>query len=170
MLTAITPASVVYFWKRVDKFGATSVSAKTPCWQWTGKTIDSQGYGFVGVKVNGKWLGVRAHRFSWELHKGRIPNDMCVLHVCDNPSCVNPKHLFLGTRLDNTKDMVNKTRQARGERNGQAILNEKQVRFIKKKYKAGCRKYGCRAFAKQFGVDPATICLIANGTNWKHVI
>jgi len=69
------------------------------CWNWiAGK--DKDGYG--KIKIDGKM--VQAHRASWVIHNGDIPNGMCVLHRCDNPSCVNPEHLFIGTRLDNARD------------------------------------------------------------------
>lgn len=80
------------------------------CWIWTAATSGLDGYG--SFKENGKSRS--AHRVSYELFKGEIPEGMCVLHTCDAPPCVNPEHLFLGTSKDNTGDMIQKKRQSRG--------------------------------------------------------
>ena len=81
------------FWEKVKK--------SDDCWVWTA-AIDKCGYGYIGLGP-GKGMG-KAHRVSWQLHKGGIPEGLCVLHKCDNPSCVNPEHLFLGTQKDNAVD------------------------------------------------------------------
>lgn len=73
----------------------------------------------------------RAHRFSWEAHNGQIPEEMCVLHKCDTPSCVNPDHLFLGTNDDNVADRVAKGRSAKGEQHGKAKLTDRQILEIR---------------------------------------
>lgn len=87
------------FWSAVEKRGPTE------CWEWK----RSRSYGYGQFKFEGG--GVRAHRYSWQLHNGKkIPNDLHVLHRCDNPPCVNPNHLFVGTPLDNTMDSVRKGR------------------------------------------------------------
>lgn len=84
------------FWAKVD------IKTEDECWEWkTGK--DKDGYG--------KFNGGISHRYSWELcNKRRIPKGMLVLHKCDNPGCVNPRHLYVGTRSDNMKDMMNRKR------------------------------------------------------------
>lgn len=88
------------FWAKVNKKG------KNQCWEWTAAR-DPFGYGRFGL--NGKIC--TASRFSWELHYSPISKGMCVLHKCDNPPCVNPNHLFLGTRSDNVADMIAKGRR-----------------------------------------------------------
>jgi hypothetical protein len=85
------------FWANVDKSG--------DCWEWQA-SVNLDGYGRFCLK--GK--RIRAHRLSWVLANGEIPEGMCVLHKCDNPPCVSPDHLFLGTRADNVRDMVQKGR------------------------------------------------------------
>lgn len=90
------------FWTKVTKAEADK------CWLWTGGLTKSGGYGQL---QQGRGIGpIRAHRFSYELHIGPVPDDMCVLHRCDTPACVNPSHLFLGSRAENCKDMGHKKR------------------------------------------------------------
>ena len=92
------------------------------CWLWlTG--CDKDGYGMFARDRGGK--SIRAHRFSWELHFGPIPDVLIVLHKCDTPACVRPDHLFLGTHLDNAQDRNRKNRQATGTRHGSKTHPEK---------------------------------------------
>ena len=88
------------FWAKVDKLG------EFDCWLWTGRRAKRYGYGEL-YRGPGQTVG-KAHRISWELHHG--PTDLKVLHTCDNPACVNPAHLFLGTQQDNLRDMRDKGR------------------------------------------------------------
>jgi hypothetical protein len=90
------------------------------CWTWSAAK-DRDGYGWF--KRAGKQ--VYAHRVSWTLHHGEIPAGLFVLHKCDNPSCVRPEHLFLGTNLDNVRDALSKGRMAVGDRNGSRLHPEK---------------------------------------------
>ena len=97
------------FWKRVDKNGE--------CWNWTHrKTRDGYGYVKKFNTVTGRWSYTYVHRLSWELANGPIPDGLFVCHHCDNPSCVRPSHLFVGTHLDNMKDRSAKGRTRRSSK------------------------------------------------------
>ena len=154
------------FFMQIDKKG-------TSCWMWTG-TKSHNGYGVIGV--NGK--NIRAHRFSWSVFNNKdIPDGMVVMHSCDNPSCVNPEHLSIGTHYDNEADKVAKGRQARGEslskaqgnqkrcgeKNPRSKLTEDDVMAIMKDTDSQ------RIIAKKYNVTQATINLIKTRRTWRHV-
>lgn len=131
------------------------------CWEWR-KSKDKWGYGLLNN------YGVRkVHRVSFELTHGVIPEDMQVLHKCDNPSCCNPTHLFLGTNYDNVQDKVKKNRQTRGELVHTAKLNPEQVVEIRRLY--ATEEYTMRALAKKFNIDCSVINGIVHYKYWKSV-
>src|SRR5690606_33099234 len=105
---------------------------------------------------------------SWQLHFGEIPDGMVVCHTCDNPSCVNPHHLFLGTPADNNQDRTRKGRTVApvGEEHGLSKLTEKQVLEIRELANEGMTK---AAIARQYGVDRGTIYHIVNRITWRHL-
>lgn len=129
------------------------------CWEWTGWRTGKMRYG--AMQVRGKILP--AHRFSYIVHHGPIPDGLCVCHRCDNPGCVNPAHLFLGTKGDNNRDMMSKGRIRHGRK---AKLIPAQIQQIRKKYAAGCRQ---KDLAREFGVSPQNICMIVANATWKHL-
>ncbi len=106
------------------------------------------------------------HRMSYILHTGEIPDGIEVCHSCDNPVCINPDHLFLGTHDDNMKDAVSKLRIKWGENHGMAILSENSVREI---IRRGKRGQSSKGLAAEFGVSEVTIRRIKNGRGWKHL-
>ena len=150
----------VRFWLEVDKAG------EDECWLWK-RAPSSNGYGRIRVKETGKEES--AHRVSWWLSNDKkpIPKGMVIMHSCDNKLCVNPKHLSLGTLKDNTQDMIRKGRakfvRFAGSTNGNALLDEDKVRFIKL---SGLKH---TELGKMFGVSPSCIADIRKGRSWTHV-
>jgi hypothetical protein len=142
------------FWQKVQKTAS--------CWLWTASKFKGKGYGQFQVNGSPK----RAHRVSWEFHRGPIPEGLQVLHECDNQSCVNPDHLFLGTQLANMQDKVAKNRQARGHQNGRAKMTWSEVRDARAAHLLG-ESYS--AIAKRLGVGKTTIALMLNGITWKEL-
>ncbi len=130
------------------------------CWIWT-KSINRSGYG--KTKVRGK--DVTAHRWSYELHKGPIPDGLHVCHSCDVRACVNPAHLWLGTHKDNNDDMIKKGRQATHIPTPTRKLTEDEVREIRAK--RGIVRIV--DLAKQYGVDYSNISRIHTGKHYAHV-
>lgn len=149
------------FWRYVKKTDG--------CWEWLGSKT-SGGYGQLMVKGENGFRPVRAHRFSYQLHYGKIPkgegfHGTCILHHCDNPPCVNPKHLFPGTNRENIDDMKKKGRTAdrRGEKSGRAKLTWNDVRMIREIGRNNTQS----AITKIFKVDRSIISEIINNKIWK---
>ena len=137
---------------------------KTPgCWVWTGLRHEG-GYG--EFKGGGHRF---AHRFSYELHKGPIPTGLLVCHKCDNPPCVNPSHLFVGTQKDNMQDMVAKGRHRRtgmsGSSNPQAVLSKFAVQAIRADYATG--RFRQRDLARKYGISRTQVSRIVRGEHWS---
>ena len=141
------------FWRFVQVFPG--------CWDWSGFK-DKNGYSRLNV---GK-LPKLAHRLSLQIHGIDVPDDLCVLHTCDNPSCCNPKHLRIGTKGENNADMRLKKRSARGQRNGKAKLTNAEAIAIK----AGLdRGESGKSLADQFNISQATVSSIRHGTRWIYL-
>ena len=132
----------------------------TPCIPFDGY-LNEDGYG----RINGEG----AHRFVWKTHNGPIPNELHVLHTCDNPACINLEHLFLGTHQDNMADRDRKNRQAKpkGTGNGRAILTEYDALLIKVYLRLG--NLSLNDIADMFGVCKSTIVHIKAGRQWSHI-
>jgi hypothetical protein len=128
------------------------------CWEWAGGRMP-KGYGIFAHDGRQGY----AHRASYKMHHGPIPPGMSVLHRCDNPACVRPNHLFLGTRGDNNRDCMTKGRNAFGEKCGRSKLTAEQVLSIRKDSRA------CRAVAADYGVNAQSIWNIRNRITWKHL-
>jgi hypothetical protein len=148
------------FWRYVTKTG------DNDCWEWEGQRL-SNGYGRIslGAKVLGS---DGAHRVSWRMHnKQEIPQGWHVMHKCDNPSCVNPNHLTIGTPKDNTQDMIRKGRKRTvaplGEGNGKSLLNAEKVRLIRSS------TLNHAALGRQLGVSPNCIRGVRTGRTWSHI-
>jgi hypothetical protein len=131
-----------------------SFAAKHDCWLWNG-TISNVGYGQLHIKFGlRQYRLVLAHRFSWELFRCQISNDVCVLHRCDNPRCVNPHHLFLGSMKDNTMDMIAKGRAKFFGGKGKKLCKE-QAELAARLYNDGRLMY--QQIGDIFGVSRKTV-------------
>jgi DNA-binding XRE family transcriptional regulator len=140
------------------------IISKENCWI-TDFSCSPSGYPLMGINRKNKLVS----RVMYELHFGEIPPGMLVCHRCDNPKCVNPDHLFLGTYQDNIDDMMSKGRKAsqQGSRNSQAKLNEEKVLEIKRDLAE--TNLTQEKIAKKYGVSDTIICQIKNGKIWNHV-
>lgn len=141
------------FWNKVDKSG--------DCWIWKASK-DQLGYG--RFRLGNK--NTRAHRVSFLLAHGEIDPSKCVCHVCDNPSCVNPSHLFIGTCHENTKDMVLKKRNVFGERHPNHVLTESDVLGIRADVSKGMTH---KKISEKYNTQLSQVSLIANRKRWKSV-
>jgi HNH endonuclease len=152
-----------------ERFWAKVRTEPGPCWEWQAK-LRGAGYGSLRLKSEAGSAMARAHRISYVLHHGEIPESMVVRHTCDNPSCVNPSHLLLGTQADNVADRVRRGRSydLRGENNHSSKLNAEAVRQILALL-ASPNPPKQKDIAAQFGVSCETICAIKKRRNWAHV-
>lgn len=140
--------------------------AESGCWEWRAARFRS---GYARYHAEDQVL---AHRVAWILWKGAIPDGLCVCHHCDNRNCVNPEHLFLGTHLDNMRDMTRKGRGNRrepklGERNPASIFTEADIRRMRGLYESGALSQ--HAIARRYGVAQGVISNIVNRKRWAHV-
>lgn len=134
------------------------------CWEWQGGKNCKGGYGRIKFGYDHHLV----HRISYEYHYGKIPDGMEICHHCDNPICVNPEHLFLGTRSDNMRDMFAKGRHrpVNGENNGNSRLTQKQVDSIRKEYSKG--DVSQRGLARKYSVTQGCIAGIICHRTWKE--
>ena len=134
------------------------------CWIWN-KKLDKQGY---GVFFSGKDKSCRAHRFSYTFYIGEIPSGLLVCHKCDNRSCVNPSHLWIGTNKDNMADMKKKGRSQRaiGESHSRSIMTSEMVKLIKIRIKNG---EAMAKIARDFNIAYSTIANLKYGLCWNHI-
>lgn len=144
------------FWSKVDRTGS--------CWIWV-STKNRSGYGVFGM---GRKVGMRlAHRLSFEwANSAAIPAGLFVCHRCDNPACIRPEHLFLGTQDDNMRDAAMKERTQRGTDRVIAKLDPGMVRQIRARASQGER---LAWLARDFGVARTTIEAVVTGRTWRHV-
>ena len=148
------------FWSKVQK------PIGEGCWLWTGWK-NYRGYG--GITINKKCI--RTHRYSWQLHNGIIPQNMNVCHKCDNPPCVNPSHLFLGTNKDNISDCIKKGRKpitdTKGIKHWYHKFTNDQIKYIRNYpiYRGSGRE-----LAEMFNVSRECVYAIRKNRNWKHIV
>lgn len=149
-----------------ERFDAKVRRDRNGCWCWT-SALDGSGYGLLNVEGSVR----RAHRLSYAHFIGSIPNGICVLHDCpggDNPACVNPDHLWLGTRGDNNTDRNRKGRSgvSKGSYNPNTALTEADVRVIRRRISHGERK---RVVGNDYGLGKSAINRMIRGASWSHV-
>lgn len=145
------------FWEKVVILG------HKDCWEWKAAKVGI-GYGHFGVEGKLKL----AHRMSYQFASGKkIPDGMCVLHTCDNPGCVNPQHLVLGTIQENNQDKARKKRSSWGEKASTAKLTRKQVQEIRELYKPWV--VSTRKLATKYGLGKSAIWRIISRQSWDNV-
>ena len=144
------------FWAKVKK--------TKQCWIWTGSR-GNRGYGRFRMDKDDYW---NAHRVTWAITFGPIPDGLQVLHHCDNPACVRPDHLFLGTQSDNVRDMVQKNRANRpyGPRHFRTALTEDQVRAMRAEWATGITQ---NQLARKYGISTSGIHGILHRRVWRHI-
>lgn len=153
----LTDQEIDRFWSNVDTNG--------DCWLWTGTRTSKDGYGQFAVRRPRKPGPIvrRAHRIAWELKNGDIAPGLCVCHRCDNPICVNPAHLFLGTPAENMHDRHRKGRYARGARPACSKITEEIAHEMRMGQLFGVR---CCELSRLFGVSPNIVSRTLLGIQW----
>lgn len=157
----ISEAQLARFHSQTDRSSGTRA-----CWIWRG-AIDARNYGRFSLR---RCTTVLAHRLAYALHHGSTPARLLVCHTCDNPSCVNPAHLFLGTHKDNARDMCAKGRHVVvtiGEKHHSAKLTTRKVKQIRAKYVP--RKTSLAKLGRAFGVSAQVVHRIVHRKIWKHI-
>lgn len=163
-IPSLTPKDIARFWIKVDK--SPGFGPNGDCWRWT--ACRGNGYGVFGLtERKGLAINSRAHRISWMLAHGAIPQGMNVCHHCDEPGCVNPDHLFLETAAGNTADMTRKGRQAKGADNGTAKITDEIAVAIRQRFALGDLTQ--IELGRQYGLAGPTISKIVLGDAWQHV-
>lgn len=148
----------------IDFLSKFRVDATTGCWMWTGRQTKG-GYG--QISVSGKTM--YAHRWAFAHYNDDLSDHLCVCHECDHPGCVNPEHLFLGTRGDNNRDCSAKGRSfiPRGSLHPRAKLNEEIVKVVRARL--GTTREKVASVARELGVSAQSLRRAVKGLSWRHV-
>lgn len=155
----LTKSDIARFWSKVK------IGSPDQCWEWiSGKSKDGYGQFSIGRKAENR--NVRAHRVSWIIKNGNIPGDFFICHKCDNASCVNPSHLFLGTPKDNMVDMSKKGRTgiSLGENHGISVLKDFEIIEIRNRIQNG---ESDASISRLYKVSPTNIRKIRIGKTWS---
>lgn len=139
------------------------------CWEWAGSHMPN---GYTSFQLDRTTIGrgktVLGHRYMYEYVYGPMPEGMCVCHRCDNRGCVNPTHMFMGTRKDNAHDAVRKGRNSRGSVNGMSILTESDIPRLRTLITTGPRGTQ-RRLAREHGISESSMSQMIHGKTWRHV-
>jgi HNH endonuclease/helix-turn-helix, Psq domain len=140
----------------------------TGCWLWVG-AISDKGYAHVGVSADGVYRTLSAAKVNFVRFKGTVPVGVEVRHTCDQPCCVNPEHLVLGTHTDNMRDMISRGRHRtfQGERHGRSVLTDAAVTMIRRSWATGSVTFA--QLGRTFGVHYSTIVRVVKREGWTHV-
>jgi len=152
----------VAYWNNVEKHDFSR------CWVWK-RCKNKKGYGLLQYDgPDGMERHQKSHRMAWRLSFGPIKKGLHICHKCDNPSCCNPSHLFMGTNHENVLDKMEKGRMQRGENTSRAKLNPTKVREIRTKYKAN-EFLSMETLGKEYGVTPGSIYNVIAYISWSHI-
>lgn len=161
----MTRYSVGEVWRLVDRY--VEPEPNSGCWLWAGPR-DVYGYGriMVGSYPYRRGRPTLAHRVVYSVLVGAVPKDLCVCHRCDVPCCVNPSHLFVGTRIDNNRDRASKGRNGdhKGERNGNSRLSLSDVAEIRRLRSAGV---SYSVIAQRFRISRNHVWVVSSGRSWQ---
>lgn len=148
------------FWNKVN------IETPDKCWEWTGCRTPL-GYGILMLpSIDGsKRKRIFAHRYSWDIHYGSLPQELSVCHHCDNPPCINPNHLFLGTTADNLRDMALKGRSQQGEKHHNVKITEATIIEIRRL----SEHMSMPEIAKSLGLQYLYVWHIVRRKKWKHI-
>ncbi len=156
-------------WTTEQLYEQSTTEPNTGCWLWTRGVAAKMGYASVYVgrsRTGGRNAG--GHRLAWAALHGAVPAGMCVCHRCDQPSCVNPDHLFLGSHRDNTRDMIRKGRKPVlcGEKSPTAVRTESTVREVLRSHRGG---EGPTSIARRMGMTLHAAKALIYGRKWRRV-
>jgi hypothetical protein len=136
------------------------------CWPWRGnRAMDGYGSLLVAAPTPSGHTTARAHRLMFEAVRGPVPSGMFVCHTCDNPACVNPSHLWLGTAADNSRDMVAKGRKKKGAAHHNAKMTPEGVAELRALHATGTRTL--KSLGEQFGIGTSQVHRLVNNQSWK---
>lgn len=148
-------------------WGKAEVKGPDDCWEWKASFFKRGGYAKFSIRDSGKTVKLRANRVAYYFNTRDYPENLYVCHTCDNPKCVNPGHLFLGTMVDNQQDKVAKGRTPKGTQHCNHILTESMV--IEMRHRCLVLGESRASVAKSLNVKYYTIVCAVLGRNWKHV-
>ncbi|ATW62961.1 endonuclease [Corynebacterium phage phi674] len=156
---AFSDKDISRFWRHID------VQGENECWNWL-KSGASHGYGMFNFGGRATVKKLRAHRVAYSLASGEFPPEMVVRHICDNPKCCNPKHLELGTKAENSADMVQRGRSYKQPGRRLAKLNAQDVVNLRRRAKTG---ETVLSLATEYGIHERTARYAIMGKTWKSV-